>query len=117
MTRALAALLALGACGKSADSPAPSATAAAAAAPDCAGVGSAMTKFWADRAAAKPTQEEKDAALQIAPVATARIVGHCEHDKWSAEATTCMKKGDFAACESKLTKDQVDKLRSSAPPL
>lgn len=84
--------------------------------PDCDGVGATMAAHWAKRGAAATDDAGKAQAAKMGPIATERIVGHCKRDGWSAAATTCMKAGDFKACEDKLTTEQVDKLKSSAPP-
>jgi hypothetical protein len=77
-----------------------------------------MTKFWEDRAAAAASPQERDAAKTMTSVASMRIGKHCAQDNWSDEAIACFKSvehGDFASCESKLTKAQIDKLRNDAP--
>jgi len=84
---------------------------------DCKAVGAAVGKVWTDKAAAATSDQERDFATRMATAAAARIEQHCLLDKWSADAIACAKAGgDFSKCSDKLTPDQMEKLKMSAPP-
>jgi hypothetical protein len=85
---------------------------------DCAAVEAAMTNFWNGRVSAATSDADRKAAEETRAIARDRIGKHCRDDKWSAAASDCFKavtNGDFASCESRLTPDQVGRLRGSAP--
>ena len=85
---------------------------------DCGAVGAAIEKYWETKIAAEPSSDAKLVMRKTQTVAAARLKLHCEEDHWSAEAIACVAgSGDIKACEGKLTEEQLQKLRSTAPPL
>ena len=84
----------------------------------CSAVGAAIEKYWDTKIAAEPSSDARLQMRKTQAVAAARLKLHCEEDGWSAEAITCVKGGgDLKACESKLTEEQLKKIRASAQPI
>ena len=87
--------------------------------PDCDGAGKAIEASAAEIAANGKDELARETARRVGPAAGANVVLRCKQDGWSAAATDCIKgtKGSarFSECESKMTKDQADKLKASVP--
>ncbi len=87
--------------------------------PDCDGAGKAVEASVADIAINGKDELARETAKRIGPAAGANVVLRCKQDSWSAAATDCVKAtksgSKFSECESKMTKDQVDKLKASVP--
>lgn len=92
-----------------------------AATPDCDGAGKAIEVAAADTAANGKDELARETARRVGPAAGANVVLRCKQDGWSAAATDCVKnaKGGakFSDCESKLTKEQAEKLKTGVPAL
>jgi hypothetical protein len=87
--------------------------------PDCDGAGKAIEASVAEIAANGKDELARETARRVGPAAGANVVLRCKQDSWSAATTDCVKaitgSSRFSECESKMTKDQVDKLKASVP--
>ena len=91
-----------------------------AAKPDCDGAGKAVEASAIEVAANAKDELARETAKRVGPAAAASVVLRCKNDGWSAAATDCVKsvKGGtyYRDCESKLTKEQVEKLKGVVSP-
>ena len=78
----------------------------------CMDVGTVVATHYAEKVKAAKSDTERDAYSKLGPVAAARLAEHCQKDGWSAEVIECAKAGDLKACSSKLTPEQLEKLKA-----